>query len=53
MKSPLVPTDLFSLATASDPQLAPDQRVYFRRSQPDRAADATRSSIWRVGAAGT
>ena len=48
MKSPVGPSDLFSLVTVADPQLAPDAAVYFRRSQPDRAADATLSSIWRV-----
>jgi dipeptidyl aminopeptidase/acylaminoacyl peptidase len=52
MKSPLVPTDLFALITAGDPQLAPDHRVYFRRSIADRTADATQSAIWRVDPTG-
>jgi dipeptidyl aminopeptidase/acylaminoacyl peptidase len=52
MQSPLAPNDLFSIVTVSDPRLAPDGSVYFRRSQPDRAADATLSTIWRVDAGG-
>lgn len=53
MKTPLVPADLFSLVTLGDPVLAPDGRtVYFRRMQPDRATDATLSSLWRIDAAG-
>ncbi len=50
MKSPLVPSDVFSLAGVADPQLAPDARyVYFVHGQADREADEMRSSIWRVG----
>src|SRR5450755_5103409 len=52
MKSPLAPGDLFSIITVADPQLAPDGSVYFRYIQLDRAADAARSSIWRVNSPG-
>jgi dipeptidyl aminopeptidase/acylaminoacyl peptidase len=50
MQSPLAPNDLFSIVTVTDPQLARDGSVYFRRAQLDRAADATLSTIWRVAA---
>ena len=53
MRSPLAPNDLFSIVTVADPRLAPDGSVYFRRSQADRAADATLSAIWRVDPGGT
>jgi dipeptidyl aminopeptidase/acylaminoacyl peptidase len=52
MKSPLAPSDLFSIVTAGDPQLACDGSVYFRHARLDREADATVTSIWRVDAAG-
>jgi dipeptidyl aminopeptidase/acylaminoacyl peptidase len=52
MKTPLSPSDLFSLVTVAEPQLGPDAAVYFRRLQPDRAADATTSAIWRVEVGG-
>ncbi|MGD0475585.1 MAG: S9 family peptidase [Candidatus Velthaea sp.] len=51
MQSPLAPNDLFSIVGVGDPQLASDGTVYFRRSQPDRAADVTLSAIWRVAPA--
>jgi dipeptidyl aminopeptidase/acylaminoacyl peptidase len=53
LKTPLVPSDLFSLITVADPQLAAAAGcVYFRRSQLDRSLDTALTSIWRVDAAG-
>ena len=53
MKTPLVPSDLFSIVTIADPQLAPDAgSVFFGHVRLDRAADATVHAIWRVDAAG-
>jgi dipeptidyl aminopeptidase/acylaminoacyl peptidase len=53
MKSPLTPSDLYSMIMLGDPQLAPAaDSVYFRRFDLDREGDATRSAIWRVDADG-
>jgi dipeptidyl aminopeptidase/acylaminoacyl peptidase len=49
MKTPLVPADLYSIVTVSDPQLAGDGRVYFRRLIADRDEDRMLAAIWRVG----
>ncbi len=49
MKTPLLPSDLFAITMALDPQIAPDaSAVYFRRTAFDRDGDATIGSIWRV-----
>ncbi len=49
MTTPLVPSDLFAIVMALDPQIAPNAgAVYFRRTSLDRDADATIGSIWRV-----
>jgi len=47
-RTPLVPSDLYRLAGAGDPQCAPDGVVYFVRSWLDADADETRTAIWRV-----
>jgi dipeptidyl aminopeptidase/acylaminoacyl peptidase len=49
MPTPLVPSDLLSVVTVSDPQIAPDgSAVYYRRSWFDRDADEIRGAIRRV-----
>jgi dipeptidyl aminopeptidase/acylaminoacyl peptidase len=54
MKTPFVPSDLFSIVSVSDPQIAPDaSAVYFRRTAQDQQSDAATGNIWRVGADGT
>src|SRR6185312_2240177 len=53
MKTPFVPSDLFSIVSVGDPQIAPDaSAVYFRRTTQDREGDAASGNIWRVDAAG-
>ena len=47
-KRPLVPSDLYRLVTASDPQCAPDGTVYFVRALPDEPNDAVARAIWRA-----
>jgi dipeptidyl aminopeptidase/acylaminoacyl peptidase len=47
-KTPLVPSDLYQLAMPSDPQCAPDDRVFFVLSTPNRESDEARTSIWSV-----
>jgi dipeptidyl aminopeptidase/acylaminoacyl peptidase len=42
----LVPSDLYRLAMPSDPQCAPDDRVFFVLSTPHEESDAARTSIW-------
>ncbi len=51
--TPLVPSDLYALVMALDPQIAPDgEGVYFRRATIDREGNATIGSIWYADAAG-
>lgn len=47
-KTPLVPSDLFSMVLASDPQLAPDGRVLFVRATQAEAKNETQTAIWSV-----
>jgi len=49
MKTPLVPSDLFSLVTVSDPQITADgSAIYYRRTTLDAAADKAVGNVWRV-----
>ncbi|MBC5809917.1 MAG: S9 family peptidase [Candidatus Eremiobacteraeota bacterium] len=50
MKMPLVPSDLYRLALPSDPQCAPDDRVFFTLATPDEAKNETQTSIWSARA---
>ena len=47
-KTPLVPTDLFSMVLASDPQLAPDGRVFYVSATQSEAKNETQTAIWSV-----
>ncbi len=49
-RTPLVPSDLYRIVTASDPQCAPDGSVYYVRTALDEAKDATQSAVWRAAA---
>jgi len=46
--APLVPSDLFRLALPSDPQYAPDGRIFYVLQTNDEASDERRSAIWSV-----
>jgi dipeptidyl aminopeptidase/acylaminoacyl peptidase len=47
-RTPLVPSDLFRLALPSDPQLAPDGRMFYTLATSDEPSDEKRTSIWCV-----
>jgi dipeptidyl aminopeptidase/acylaminoacyl peptidase len=48
MSTPLVPSDIYRLALPSDPQLAPDGRIFFVLSSCDEANDRIANAIWTV-----
>jgi dipeptidyl aminopeptidase/acylaminoacyl peptidase len=48
--APLVPSDLYRLVTASDPQAAPGGVVFFVRATLDAEHNRTNTAIWRAGA---
>ena len=49
MPTPLVPSDLLSIVTVADPQIAPDgSAVYYRKSWFDGEADEIRGAIRRA-----
>ena len=52
-KTPLTPSDLYRIVLASDPQLAPDGRVFYVRATQHEAKNQTHTAIWsaRAGAA--
>src|SRR5476649_1271089 len=53
MKTPFVPSDLFSIVSVGDPQITADaSTVYFRRTTQDRESDAATGNIWRVDGKG-
>ncbi|MGP6157388.1 MAG: S9 family peptidase, partial [Vulcanimicrobiaceae bacterium] len=49
-RSPLVPSDLYRLAVATDPQCAPDGRVFYTLATYHEDGDETRTAIWSVRA---
>ncbi len=49
MKTPLVPNDLLSLVTVTDPVITPDgDAVFFRLMRQDRETDSIVGSLWRA-----
>jgi dipeptidyl aminopeptidase/acylaminoacyl peptidase len=46
--APLVPSDLYRLVTAADPQCGPGGTVFYTRTTLDEASDEVRTAIWRV-----
>jgi len=48
--APLVPSDLYRLVLASDPQLAPDGRVFYVRATQSEAKNETHTALWAVRA---
>jgi dipeptidyl aminopeptidase/acylaminoacyl peptidase len=47
-RAPLVPSDLYRLVTAADPQCAPGGVAFYTRTTLDEASDEVRTAIWRV-----
>lgn len=47
-RASLVPSDLYRLVTAADPQCAPGGVVFYTRSTLDEASNEVRTAIWRV-----
>lgn len=53
MSEPLVPSDLYAIVQAFEPQITADgSAVFFRRSTFDRERDRIAGAIWRVDANG-
>ena len=49
-RKPLVPEDLYRLAVPTDPQCAPDERIFFTLTTYHRDGDETRTAIWSARA---
>jgi dipeptidyl aminopeptidase/acylaminoacyl peptidase len=47
-RAPFVPSDLYQLVTAADPQCGPGGVVFYTRTTLDETSNETRTAIWRV-----
>ena len=53
MTTPLTPHDLYAFVLASDPQLAPDGRVFYVRTTQSEEKNETHASVWSVREGGS